>query len=95
MNNEQLEQTTGDTLFILANTCPEYSYIEAGICVTDSIMQHWGQTAETFLRLYTIEIGGEYAQLRADLRDHLGTLVGTKRADKAMSHVADHIDSWE
>ena len=95
MNNEQLEQITADTLFILANTCPEYSYIEAGICVTDSIMQHWGQTAETFLRLYRIEIGGEYAELRADLRDHLATLIGTARANKAMTHVADHIDSLD
>ena len=95
MNNEQLDQITGDTLFILANTCPEYSYIEAGVCVTDSILQHWGQTAETFLRLYGIEIGGEYAELRTDLRNHLATLVGTKRADKAMSQVADHIDSLD
>lgn len=95
MHNEQLEQITGDTLFILANTCPEYSYIEAGICVTDSIMNHWGQTADTFLHLYRIEIGGEYAQLRADLRDHLATLVGTRRADTAMTHVADHIDSLD
>jgi hypothetical protein len=95
MNHEELEQITGDTLFILANTCPEYSYIEAGICVTDAIMQHWGQTAQTFLHLYRIEIGGEYAQLRTNLRDHLASLVGTGRADKAINHVADHIDSWD
>ena len=95
MNTEQLAQITNDTLFILANTCPEYSYIEAGICITDSIMQHWGQTAETFLRLYGIEIGGEYAELRANLRDQLAVLVGTNRAEKAMNHVADHIDSWD
>tara|TARA_Y100000114_G_scaffold85516_1_gene79035 strand:+ start:1600 stop:1887 length:288 start_codon:yes stop_codon:yes gene_type:complete len=95
MHDEQLEQITGDTLFILANTCPQYSYTAAGICVTDSIMQHWGQTAETFLQLSRIEFGGEYAQLRGDLRDQLAILIGTKRADKAMTHVADHIDSWD
>ena len=95
MHNEQLGQITADTLFILANTCPQYSYTEAGICVTDSIMQHWGQTAETFLRLYRIEIGGEYAQLRTDLRNQLAILVGPERADKAMTHVDDHIDAWD
>lgn len=94
MNTKQLEKITGDTLCILAHTCPEYSYINCGLCVTDSIMEHWGQTAETFLRLYKLEISGEYAELRSDLRDQLAILVGTERADKAMTHVEDHISEW-
>lgn len=85
-----------DNLFMLANTCPEYSYTEAGVCVTDKIMDHWGQTAHTFLDVMTIEVcgSGTHAELREGLQDHLATIIGTERADKAMTHVANHLDLW-
>jgi hypothetical protein len=97
MQNTTLTLKTDEVLFMLANTCPKYLYIESGVNVSDPIMDHWGQTADTFLHLLAIESGGsvEDLKLREGLQIKLAVLIGLDRAMDAMMHVDDHLDCWD
>ena len=97
MQTTDLTLKIDDVLFMLANTCPKYLYIESGVCISDSIMDHWGQTADTFLHLLAIESGGSVAdlKLREGLQKNLVVLIGLDRAMDAMMHVDDHLDCWD
>jgi hypothetical protein len=76
-----------DVLFAFADTCPEYSYTEAGVRVTDVAMHCWGCTAYLFLHSLTFESGKTSEELHKNLWNHLATLIGTERATESMAYV--------